>query len=538
MRNGRSLERKIILILLLFAVVISVTIGAVGYKTYMDSTFARYRSAAMSALKLSRRFLDVDDMGACLRTGTKSAVYEWTQDSFNRIKENLGVAYIYLFDITDDGRILYYVNAFTDPERERMIKAGEKINSLGDTERFPDDVTLQLLNIDSLKTPLAEIINKTQYGYMLSVYSPVTDSKGESIGLLGVDVDMKEINADLLSYVSTVAAGAMATGLLFTALLILFIRRNITAPIKIIAAKASEFAAANHEEGELSAIKLGINKSDEIGVMALAFEKMTEDLVRYVSELTSAVANRERMKSELDVARKIQVSILPSEFPSVDAFDLYASMTPAREIGGDFYDFFMVDDSHIAVVIADVSGKGIPAALFMMMSRTLIKKEAALGGEPNAALESANKTLCDGNKTCMFVTAFLGVYDITTGVLRYANAGHNPPLVVKYGKEPVFVKSRLSVPLAVTCMASYKSEEVIIEPGDCLFLYTDGVTEASNDKKEFFSEGRLADTLRLEVRDRTCARSVIERVTGELEKFVGGAEQWDDITMLALARHA
>ncbi|GHS97433.1 hypothetical protein AGMMS50276_17480 [Synergistales bacterium] len=537
MRNGRSLEREIIPILLLFVVVISTTIGGIGYKTYMDSTFAKYRSLAASVLRLSQEIIDADDMAACLKTKTKSATYEWTQDGLNRIKENLGVRYIYFFNIYDDGRILYYVNARNKRDIER-IRSGEKVNTLGDEDIFPGDVTRQLLDIKNSEATLSEIINVTQYGYMLSVYSHVRNSKGEKIGLLGVDIDINTIRAELKAYISTVAALAAVTGFLFTTLLIFFIRRNITVPIKTIAASVGKFAAADHEKGELFAIKLGINKSDEIGVMALAFEKMTEDLVRYVLELTSAVANRERIKSELDVAYTIQASVLPSEFPDMAEFDLYASMTPAKEVGGDFYDFFMVDGSHIALVIADVSGKGIPAALFMMVARTLIKKEAALGAEPNVVLELANKTLCDGNKTCMFVTAFLGVYDIKTGSLQYANAGHNPPLILKHDGEALFIKGKTFLPLAVADMALYKSEEVIIEPGDCLFLYTDGVTEASNEKEEFFSEGRLVDTLRLEVRDRENARCVIEQVAGELKKFVGGAEQSDDITMLALARRA
>jgi sigma-B regulation protein RsbU (phosphoserine phosphatase) len=529
----RGLEKKLTLILLAFALVISGTIGGIGYHTYMNSTFARYRHTAASVLKLARSFIDADDMKACLESGVKSKAYEETQAVLDGLKENLGVAYIYLFDVTAGGEVLYYITAVTRQEREN-IEAGEKINSLGGRDRFPDDVTRQLLKVGEA-SPLAEIVNRTQYGYMLSVYSPVKDSKREKIGLLGVDFDMNEINAELASYAVTVTLAAVAAAFSFAALLIFFIRRDVTRPIGVIAKKAGEFAAADHREGELAAIKLDIKQKDEIGVLASAFEKMTEDLVKYVTELAVTIMTRERIESELEVARNIQAGMLPSAlpaFPERKEFEVFFSMTPAREVGGDFYDFFMTDESHLTLVIADVSGKGVPAALFMMVARTLVKKEAR--GEPNEILERVNGMLCEDNGACMFATVFIGVYDVKTGLLKYSSAGHNPPLVIKSGGEAGFLETSPSLVLAIDEAACYASREIVMEPGDTLLLYTDGVTEASNDKGEFFSEVRLARVP--EFPALSCARGVIERVQDELRNFTRGAEQSDDITMLALVR--
>jgi sigma-B regulation protein RsbU (phosphoserine phosphatase) len=533
-RNGGGLERKLTLILLAFAVVISATIWGIGYKTYMDSTFAKYRSVAESVLNLARGLIDVDDMERCLVTGVKSETYEKTQGSLDRIKENMNVSYLYFFEVTPD-RAVYFITAVSEKERESSAREKRKISSLGDEDVFPEDMTRRFLQESYLGQPLVEIVNRTRHGYMLSVYSPVKNSKGEVAGLIGVDFDMNEINAELTSYAVTVAVGSIAIALAFAALLIVFIRRNVTGPMRFIAEKAGEFAAANHDE-QIFAMKLHVKKRDEIGMLASAFEKMTEDLVRYVSESTAAVAAKERIESELGVARGIQAGILPSTFPAFpdrNEFDLYASMTPAREVGGDFYDFFTTDDAHVALVIADVSGKGVPAALFMMVVRTLIKNETCSGGEPNEVLERVNGILCEDNSACMFVTAFIGIYDVKTGVLKYSSAGHNPPLVIKRNGEVRALKPPPSLVLAVDETSRYLSRETAIEPGGCLVLYTDGVTEAFNGKGELFSEARLAAAVGFAAGG---ARGVVERVMDELREFTDGAQQSDDITMLALVR--
>jgi sigma-B regulation protein RsbU (phosphoserine phosphatase) len=531
--KGGGLERKLTLILLAFAAVISAAIWGIGYKTYMDSAFARYRSVAESVLKLARSHIDADDMKRCLETGVKSEIYEKTQTALDGIKENMGVSYLYFFKVRDDGRAVYFINAVNELEKKESA-SGEKINTLGDDDMFPDDMTRLFTLENHADMSLPEIVNRTEYGYMLSVYSPVRDSNGEIIGLIGVDFDMNEINAELASYAATVAAGAIAAAIAFAVLLISFIRRNVTGPVRLIAEKAGEFAAADHDDSFL-AMKLGVKNRDEIGALASAFEKMTVDLVRYVSESTAAAAAKERIESELAIARSIQADILPSVFPAfpgVSEFDLYASMTPAREVGGDFYDFFMTDDSGLALVIADVSGKGVPAALFMMVARTLIKNELLALREPNEVLERVNVMLCEGNGECMFVTAFVGVYDVKTGVLKYSGAGHNPPIVMESGGGVKELKLPPSLVLAIDGAARYSSFETAIEPGGGLLLYTDGVTEAFNTEEELFSLARLT-AIDFTEGD---ARGVIERVRDELRKFTAGEEQSDDITMLAFKR--
>jgi sigma-B regulation protein RsbU (phosphoserine phosphatase) len=237
---------------------------------------------------------------------------------------------------------------------------------------------------------------------------------------------------------------------------------------------------------------------------------------------------------ELNVAMNIQASILPSVFPPFpdrNEFDIYASMHAAKEVGGDLYDFFLIDRNNLAVIIADVSGKGIPAALFMVIAKTLIKN-CSFCKSPKMLMESVNKKLCEGNDTSIFVTAFVGFYNITTGRFVFINAGHNPPLVKKKGRSFEYLRTTPCMILAFLKDTEYKEEEIFLENGDLIYMYTDGVTEAMNQKREMFGEQRLLETVN-QFEDST-PKDIIFSVKSAIDSFTDGEEQTDDITMLAL----
>ena len=244
-----------------------------------------------------------------------------------------------------------------------------------------------------------------------------------------------------------------------------------------------------------------------------------------------AVADR-----DLSVASSIQEDILPRLFPFLPEraeFDIYASMTAAKEVGGDFYDFFMIDDDHIALVIADVSGKGIPAALFMMVSRTMIKNYALTGQySPSKILEHVNNQICEGNSAGLFVTVWLAIISLSTGKGLAANAGHEHPVLCRNGENFSLVKYRHSVAVATMEGVKFREHEFELHPGDTLFVYTDGVAEATNSDSELFGEERLLDALNRNP-DAT-PRELLWNVMGDINGFVNGAQQFDDITMLSL----
>lgn len=242
-----------------------------------------------------------------------------------------------------------------------------------------------------------------------------------------------------------------------------------------------------------------------------------------------------RIESELDLANNIQAHMLPTIFPpypDCEEIQLYASMSPAKEVGGDFYDFFMLDDRNIAFIVADVSGKGVPAALFMVIAKTLIKNETNMGCEPAEIFTKVNHMLCEGNDYNMFVTAWLGILNTETGVLKYANAGHNAPLIRKGDGRYEYLKTKHGFVLAGMDGIRYNQCELQMEPGDRIFVYTDGVTEAANSQDELFGEERLQAYLNEHITDDV--ESTVTGLKSEIFRFADEREQFDDITMLLL----
>ena len=264
---------------------------------------------------------------------------------------------------------------------------------------------------------------------------------------------------------------------------------------------------------------------------------MEKDIGDYVENLTNVTREKERMGAELNIASQIQDGMLPSIFPAFPErkeFDIYATMTPAKEVGGDFYDFFLIDDDHLAMVIADVSGKGIPAALFMMASKILINNFSMIGlMDPAQILELVNDRICDNNPAEMFVTVWLGILEISTGTLRAANAGHEYPCVY-HNNEKSFelFKDRHGLVIGGMKGSKYRSYEMQLKPGDGLFVYTDGVAEATNIENQLFGTDRLLLTLNSHP-EANCI-DILKEVKDSLDGFVQEAPQFDDITMLAM----
>ncbi len=281
--------------------------------------------------------------------------------------------------------------------------------------------------------------------------------------------------------------------------------------------------------------KATVYVNDEIGDLATSFNEMAVSLKKYIEDLTSVTAEKERIGIELEVATRIQADMLPSTFPPFPdrtEFDIYATMTPAKEVGGDFYDFFFINKDNLAIVIADVAGKGVPAALFMVITKTLIKNRALMGGTPAEILGHVNNQLCEGNKSELFVTVWLGLLNIPTGKLISANAGHEYPALRRKGEGFTLIKSEHCPPLAALEDLSYDENELQLNSGDCLFLYTDGVAEAKNDKKERFGTDRLIQILNKDIKSSSTEQLIT--VKNEIKDFAGSAPQYDDITMLSL----
>ena len=281
-------------------------------------------------------------------------------------------------------------------------------------------------------------------------------------------------------------------------------------------------------DGDLN-VTVDVRDNEEFASLSDDINSTVTTLKHYIDEAAA------RFDKDLEIAKQIQQSALPSVFPPYPNrkdFSIYASMNAAKEVGGDFYDFYLVDENHLAFVVADVSGKGIPGAMFMMTSKTLIKSFAESGLPVHEVLTNVNTQLCQNNEAGMFVTAWMGILDLQTGLIKFANAGHNPPLVKHKDGSYEFLKGKVNFVLAGMDMVKYKEQELQLQPGDEIYLYTDGVTEAHNSNKELFGENRLLESLNstkgMSVED------ICKKVKEDVDAFVCDAEQFDDITMLCV----
>ncbi len=311
----------------------------------------------------------------------------------------------------------------------------------------------------------------------------------------------------------------------------LVLSKRIVKPLGIMTEKVQSLGGNNLQFFMEDAYRTG----DEIEVLADSFATLSARTLQYVDQVQRVTAEKERIGAELNMATDIQASQLPRLFPAFPnrpEFDVYASMTPAKEVGGDFYDFFLVDDNHIGLVMADVSGKGVPAALLMMISRVLIKSHLQNGETPGEALENVNDQLCEGNDAELFVTVWLAVLEISTGKGVAANAGHEHPTIRRAGGQYELVTYRHSPAVATMEGIPYKEHTFEMRPGDSLFVYTDGVAEATNADNELFGTDRMLKALNRDPdADPEC---VLRNVMESINAFVAGAEQFDDITMLCL----
>lgn len=318
-----------------------------------------------------------------------------------------------------------------------------------------------------------------------------------------------------------------------------FTEQRISRPVEELARIAgtyyTEHATDEQRRQMIEACELYARDTTEVGELARSYISMNHDLEEYVENLRRVMVEKERINAELTLASDIQSHMLPSifpPFPEHSEFDLYALMHPAKEVGGDFYDFFMVGEDRLAIIVADVSGKGVPAALFMVITKTLIKNYTQTGMEPAEVFSTVNRILCDGNDAGLFVTAWMGVLEISSGRLTCVNAGHNPPLLKRADGGFDYLRERTGFVLAGMYDVKYRQITLDIAPGDRIFLYTDGVTETTDPREQLYGEDRLRDFFNSHT---SCdAPEMLRRLQDDLQEFADSEPQFDDITMLLL----
>ena len=432
-----------------------------------------------------------------------------------------------LFDVNS-----VYLQYYKDGETYTLVDPELGVMSIGEVEE-PYEAFSQY--VGNVRIPPTVYQYKNQW--LCTACEPVEDEvDGEivTVGMNCVDIDMNDVIRERHWFLFNSAVFIVALTLAAMAASMLLTRKLATRPLKLLAEGTMDFAQADGGFSKDDVIRLPIHSNDEIGDLYREIQSMQERIVDGTDRLTRITAERERVSTELRMATEIQSAMLPSifpPFPDRKEFDLYASMDPAKEVGGDFYDFFMIDDDHLCLLIADVSDKGVPAALFMMSAKILINYRAQMGGTPGDIIAAVNAQMSKGNKSKMFVTVWMGILDVQTGVLTCTNAGHEYP-VVRTGDVFRVFRDKHGLMIGVMPKAKYANYELTLEPGDAIFVYTDGVPEANNASGEMYGMTRLEAALNRAAGE--AHEDILRDVRADVDAFVGDARQFDDLTMLCL----
>lgn len=523
MKKYHKLQNAVIISFSVLALVLIVVISLVVGVQYVQKEMDNTKNTAFAYTKAAAEYIDGDRIKEYVESGEKDDYYYEILDFLNAYQANSSIQYYYVFVPEEDDLIYVW-----DADME------EGARELGEHEEYMEGGKEAVAKIYK-QNPEEEIslADDDTYGYIASAYSPVFDSTGTPVAAVGVDVSMPNLQNNIIHFLIRVIVAVVFVVLVAVWFYFVFVKRRIVNPINMLKS-ASKNMVDNLENQE--EIQFSIKTGNEIEELFESFSQMYYEMIDYIEKLSAVMAEKERIGAELDVATQIQASMLPCIFPAFpdrDELDIYATMTPAKEVGGDFYDFFMVDERHVAIVMADVSGKGVPAALFMVIGKTLIKDHTQSGRNLGEVFTEVNNILCESNDNGMFITAFEGVLDLVTGEFRYVNAGHEMPFIYRKDEGYEAYKIRPGFVLAGMENIKYKEQKIQLNIGDRIFQYTDGVTEATDKDNQLYGMDRLNRILNKEC--QTCSpEKTLELVKADIDAFVGDNDQFDDITMLCI----
>ena len=532
-----KLMPKFIISLAVLAIILTIVISLFSYHTSKNYLEEMYAERVMVNCNAIAAMMDPEDIRTILAPGgNETALYEKTVELFNKLKADGEVTYLSL-TVPDAEAVTFYIDAMVpemgdDPANQ--LPYGTRILYV---DAASDETDLKNYEIvwelyaqnKGLDVPC---VTDNAYGYNYTGVAPILGEDGNAIAEIQYILDMAEVRA----YLNGVLIKMLVISLIITVLAMLcyivVVRRMVTQPIGRLAKFTEEITDASGITDKRADVRTG----DEIESLNDSFNYMLDELGVYIDNLSTVTAEKERIGAELNIATQIQADMLPRIFPAFPErkeFDLYATMGPAKEVGGDFYDFFLVDDDHLALVMADVSGKGVPAALFMVIAKTLIKNRAQLGESPAEILKNVNEQLCEGNEAELFVTVWLAILEISTGKGLAANAGHEHPVLRRKDGSYELVTYRHSPAVATMEGLRFREHSFELHPGDRLFVYTDGVPEATNAKNELFGSERMLAALNAD--PDVPPEQLLSNVRAAIDAFVGDAPQFDDITMLGFS---
>ena len=527
----KGLAYQIIRLTVLFLLIFGVVLGAISYVVFTNSLTTEYNDSAFRTAETAATMINADAIETYLAGGLQEE-YAGTLAQLDSLcnKQNVTLLYTIYVDTSDYNHFRSVFNSVNENSGYTPWELGHLRETTNEEYR---QIYINIYEHGSQRETVSRTTGLNGAEPHITSLIPLKGSDGAVKAILCVQRPMSELKRGREAYQIRSAIATVAALLVTAAAAGFFISRQIVLPIQKVSREAERFAGG---DGNVEAATLGhISGINEVNTLAASIEKMEDDTLRYISNLTRVTAERERIGTELNVATQIQADMLPRIFPAFperEEFDIFASMTPAKEVGGDFYDFFLIDDDHLAMVIADVSGKGVPAALFMVIAKTLIKNRALMGGTPAEILAYVNGQLCEGNEAGLFVTVWLAILELSTGRGMAANAGHEHPAIRRGKGSFELVKYRHSPAVATMEGMHFREHEFQLHPGDALYVYTDGVTEATNANNVLFGEDRVVEALNRN--PSAPPREILQTVKDAIDDFVGDAVQFDDITMLGM----
>lgn len=510
----KSIITKILITIAVVLIITDMGLLALGFSTVHATVRRAYVFYATASVTVAADLLDGVDL-------EKLRADEAYADEYRPVLEDLcrtnDLEYLYIYTPNLENNTILF----------DMVIYGKGSQDLAKTERVPGTVVPYILTETEVRAwngQETETVEETdnKYGHVMTAYRAVYDTTGKVSALAAADVSMDEVLASFWRRYRIMFVTIFASFVFILAVLTVLLKTRVLKPAKIISAQMRQFAADRQSTFE----KIEIKGEDEFAQMADTFYQMTEDINHYIQNINVLTEEKHRREAEMNIAGRIQQGLLPEENFQIRDIRLNATMIPAQDVGGDFYDYFCLDDDLFCTVIADVSGKGISAALFMASAVTVVRQYAKLGYSPAKILFHTNNTLCCSNPEQMFLTLFVGIFDSRTQKFTYANAGHNAPYIISDRVRSL--DDSKGVAIGIFEDEVYEEREVELKGGDTVFLYTDGVNEAVNRDRKLFGLNRLEQIL--EKKDQNqCVTSVLKGV----RDFAQDTPQSDDITMIA-----
>lgn len=508
---SRLFKKTLLIIIILFGIIATLTSALSGWNIYKGLS-NEFISKGLSIAN------SISDSSVEILVNRDLSTLQSVIDQYLDIK---GVSYVLV--VNSEGQIVSHT--FVPSVPKEVIEKNSTKNDPFQKEKH----SIRHLKIDG-------------QGDFIDISTPIL---GGVAGHVQVGMDKSLIKNEIISIIVKQQV-LMFIIFLFTIGLCFFFINKISKPLNVLTNHVTEITSEDLTQKKVQQsliTRIAEKSNDEIGDLARSFMQMENELSDYIKKLTETTAEKERIESELQIAHDIQMGFLPMKFPPFPdrtEFEIFANIIPAKQVGGDFYDFFFIEDEHLTYadnqlffVIGDVSGKGVPASLFMALTKTLFKAKASSDISPSQILTTVNKELCIDNDNCMFVTIFCGVLDTDTGEIEYSNGGHNPPYIVSKSKGIRILNADTGTALGVFDEAVYITNTTKLQRDDGLYLYTDGVTEAMDINNNLYSEERLEEFLAKQ--DGCCeTRLLVERSRTEVINFTSGAEQSDDITIMAI----